>query len=47
MAGTMFAAGCVSSFHLTPLARHSVRRLLRRWLEGEVILESEACSASA
>jgi hypothetical protein len=30
----MFAGGCVSSFHLTSLARHSVHRLLRRWLEG-------------
>jgi hypothetical protein len=29
----------VSSFHLTLLARHSVRRLLQRWLEGEVICE--------
>ena len=26
MAGTIFAGGCVSSFHLTLLARHSVRR---------------------
>ena len=26
--------GCVSSFHLTSLARHSIHRLLRRWLEG-------------
>jgi hypothetical protein len=32
--GKMFAGGCVSSFHLTSLARHSVHRLLRRWLEG-------------
>jgi hypothetical protein len=36
----MFAGGRVSSFHLTLLARHSVRRLLQRWLEGEVICES-------
>jgi hypothetical protein len=34
MVGKMFAGGCVSSFHLTSLARHSVHRLLRRWLEG-------------
>ena len=26
MVGKMFAGGCVSSFHLTLLARHSVRR---------------------
>src|SRR5215471_17200277 len=32
--GKMFAGGCVSSFRLTLLARHSVHRLLRRWLEG-------------
>jgi hypothetical protein len=38
--GKMFAGGRVSSFHLTLLARHSVRRLLQRWLEGEVICES-------
>jgi hypothetical protein len=37
--GKMFAGGRVSSFHLTLLARHSVRRLLQRWLEGEVICE--------
>src|SRR5215469_6390664 len=42
MAGTMFAAGRVSSFHLTALARHSVRRLLRRWLKGEVICRRAA-----
>src|SRR5215510_831908 len=40
MVGKMFAGGRVSSFHLTLLARHSVRRLLQRWLEGEVICES-------
>src|SRR4030095_10101491 len=34
MVGKMFAGGRVSSFHLTSLARHSVHRLLRRWLEG-------------
>src|SRR5215472_7021222 len=37
MVGKMFAGGRVSSFHLTLRARHSVRRLLQRWLEGEVI----------
>jgi hypothetical protein len=40
--GKMFADGRVSSFHLTSLARHSVRRLLRRWLEGEVICRRAA-----
>ena len=37
MAGTIFAGGRVSSFHLTSLARHSVRRPPRRFprpLEG-------------
>src|SRR5215470_1370271 len=34
MVGKMFAGGCVSSFHLTSLARHSVHRPPRRWLEG-------------
>jgi hypothetical protein len=46
MAGTMFAGGHVSSFHLTALARHSVRRLLRRWLEGEVICRHRGMNGS-
>src|SRR5262245_33636139 len=42
MVGKMFAGGCVSSFHLTLLARHSVRRP-RPLREGtEVIFEPGA-----
>src|SRR5262245_19548500 len=42
MAGTMFAGGRVSSFRLTALARHSVRRLLRPGLKGEFICRRTA-----
>jgi hypothetical protein len=42
MVGKMFAGGRVSSFHLTSLARHSVRRP-RPLLEGtEAAFEPEA-----
>jgi len=38
--GKMFAGGCVSSFHLTLLARHSVRRPRPLREDTEVIFES-------
>jgi hypothetical protein len=43
MVGKMFAGGRVSSFHLTSLARHSVRRPPRPWVESnKMIFEPEA-----
>jgi len=39
MVGKMFAGGCVSSFHLTLLARHSVRRPRPLRENSEVICE--------